>query len=453
MSDQSPAARPGFRERRSAAKAAKRDRKSRWKAEKLGAKSAKAAFANARAGVRRMSRAERGAVGRAGLTRAHLAEMATQHVAGHFNGTARTVGLSYEGTARQLLADAGGPDRILQWNPAKMVRNAASRWADVRRGTKELKAGYAMARNAVDRMEPTDLQTIGAQRMTPARLQYLAEQGMRRVVTGGPSTLAPEFQQQAYEQLGAQQPGTQQAAPIGQQQTQQVPTPQEALLRDRIQQLEVEVEALRNQVAQLQAQQAQLEQQLQVAQQLQPEVAQQQPEAAEAQTGAAQQQPEGAPERAEGAPERAEGAQRQPEVVQPRAGAQQQPEMTEGQHDVGIHQVVETQRPAARQEGDPENAQHWVDAAAGQTPGQPAAAAAEAVGQRPDGQQTAPGGAARNSGNLSVRDMQEVHAAFAGRPPAEPSSPAGARDTAVAAEKGLHKTSQDIERKGDSINR
>ena len=244
-----------------------------------------------------MSRAERGASrSRAGLTRAHLAEMATQHVAGHFNDTARSVGLSYEGTARQLLADAGGPDRIMQWNPAKMVRNAASRWADVRRGTKELKAGYAMARNAVDRMEPTDLQTIGAQRMTPARLQYLAEQGMRRVVTGGPSTLAPEFQQQAYEQLGAQQPGTQQAAPIGrQQQTQQVPTPQEALLRDRIQQLEVEVETLRNQVAQLQAQQAQLEQQLQVAQQLQPEVAQQQPEAAEAQTGAAQQQAEGAP--------------------------------------------------------------------------------------------------------------------------------------------------------------
>jgi hypothetical protein len=434
MSDQSPAARPGFRERRSAAKAAKAERKSRWKAQKLGTNSTKAAFANARAGVGRMSRADRGAVGRAsrraGLTRAHLAEMATQHVAGHFNDTARSVGLSYEGTARQHLADAGEPDRIPQWNPAKMVHNAASRWADVRRGTKELKAAYAMARNAVDRMEPTDLQTVGAQRMTPARLQYLAEQGMRRVITGGPSTLAPEFQQQAYEQLGAQQPGAQQTAPIGQQQAQQVPIPQEALLRDRIQQLEVEVETLRNQVAQLQAQQAQLEQQLQVAQQLQPEVAQQQAEAAEAQTGAAQQQPEGAPERAEGAPE-----------------------MADGRHNVGIHQVVETQRPAALREGDPENPQHWVDAAAGQTPGQTQAAAAEAVGQRPDGQQTAPGGAARDSGNLSVRDMQEVHAAFAGRPPAEPSSPAGARDTAAAAEKGLHKSGQAIERQGDSVNR
>ena len=282
-----------------------------------------------------MSRAERGAVGRAGLTRAHLAEMATQHVAGHFNGTARTVGLSYEGTARQLLADAGGPDRILQWNPAKMVRNAASRWADVRRGTKALKAGYAMARNAVDRMEPTDLQTIGAQRMTPARLQYLAEQGMRRVVHRWPVNLgACSCQQQAYEQTrSSSSPEHSRPRRSRQQQTQQVPTPQEALLRDRIQQLEVEVEALRNQVAQLQAvSKPSCEQQLQVAQQLQPEVAQQQPEAAEAQTGAAQQQPEGAPGSRGCAATGCAGAgqavaQRQPEVVQPRAGAQQQPEI------------------------------------------------------------------------------------------------------------------------------
>ena len=114
--------------------------------------------------------------------------------------------------------------------------------------------------------------------------------------------------------------------------------------------------------------------------------------------------------------------------------------MAEGRHNVGIHQVVETQRPAALREGDPENAQHWVDAAAGQTPGQTQAAAAKPWGNGPTGNR--PHRAARpgDSGNLSVRDMQEVHAAFAGRPPAEPSSPAGARDTAVAAEKGLHKT-------------
>jgi len=406
MSDQFPAARPGFRDRRSAAKAAKRDRKSRWKAEKLGAQTAKAAFANARAGVRRMSRAERGAIGHARLTRAHLAEMATQHVAGHFDDTARSVGLSYEDTARRLLADAGGPDRIPQWNPAKMVRNAASRWADVRRGTKELRAGYAMARNEVDRMDPTVLQTIGDQRMTAARLQYLAEQGMRRVITGGPSTLAPEFEQQ-----GAQQP-----APIGQQQTQQVPIPQEALLWDRIQRLELQVEALRNQVTQLQALQAQLEQQAQVTQQLQPEGIQQRPEAAQAQPGAAQQQPEGAPEQAEGAP----GTQE--------AGAQE----------------------PAQHGPDPNKAQNWVDAAAGETPVQlqPPAGSQEAGREQPEVAQPA-----NAQGDLSPADMQNMHVAFRGLRTAQPSNGQEARETAAAAEKGLHKAGQGTDRQSDSLNR
>jgi len=244
-------------DRRRAAKA----RKSRWKAqqkaEEQTVKTVQAAFANARKDVRNMSRADRGAVGRARLTRAHLAEMATQHVAGHFDNTARTVGLSYDATARQLLAEAGGPARIPQWNPVRMVRNAASRWADVRRGTKAIRAGDAMARNEVDCMDPAVLQTIGDNRMTAARLQELTEKGLQQVIKDGPSTLDPKFQRQAYEQLGAQQPGAQQPGaqqdvPLGEQQTGEFRIPQEGvILRDRIQQLEVQVEYLTNEIARL----------------------------------------------------------------------------------------------------------------------------------------------------------------------------------------------------------
>ena len=185
------------------------------------------------------------------------------------------------------------------------------------------------------------------------------------------------------------------------------------LLQTRIAQLQAEA-------AQLTAMyQAQMAQQAQVAQMLQPEAGQ-------------QQQPSASP--------------RSPNSLQrvrrnrlPRVGrnepeaAQQAPEMADGRHNVGIQQVVETQRPAALREGDPANPQHWVDAAAGRRPGKPSAGAAAGRrwGNGPTGNRPHRAARPRLRGAESVRDMQEVHAAFGGAAKAagpNPSSrPASAR--------------------------
>lgn len=396
MSDEFTAAPPGYRDRRRIAKAAKRDRKSRWKAQKQGRKTAAAAFTATRAGVRKMSRAQRWQVGEGRLTRAHLAAMAMQHVSGHFNEVDRIVGLSDEATTRQLLPDANKRPQILQWNPAKMVRTAASRWAAVRRGTKELKAAYALAAKEAAAMSPDALQAIGANnRMTVTRLQGMAERGMQQVLTGGPSTLDPEFQQQAYEQLGVQQPGAQQDVPLGERETGEFPIPQ-AVLQEQIQRLKLEVKALQDQIARLQEQNQQLRylvfeqhQQLQEQQQQSPEKKGQETESPEARPEA-KPAPEQSQSQAEQPFQEAEAqgpTTEQPGARQPEAREPVSQELPVQQPEAGQErqapQAAGTQKPYSGRhrpsQVDPRSdglTEQWVDAAARRTSEQPQAPAA-----------------------------------------------------------------------------
>ncbi|TDD50708.1 hypothetical protein E1263_30745 [Kribbella antibiotica] len=312
------------------------------KAGRQGTKDLKAAFAMARKDVKNMDPALREGIGRANLSVGDLSAMAQRSVSGVHSGNARAE-LGALGRAAQ---DRGTGPRNQSTSLVGMLSNAVSRWSDMRRGTKMLKAAYAQAAKDAKTMDPVVRAQVGHSTMTRGDLGYLAQQNLTQALQS-----PGEFQ--TGPGLSAEQLGPQQESFAPQQSAEQLQAYQQAQ----------RMEAIRSEIGQLRERITGLEQQLATLeaagnQQQQPEV--QSPEV---------QQPE-APSAETQSPTAEQPAVEQPAAQSPAAE----------QH-VGQHEVVPTDRAEAQQ---------WAESATGEQPTQqPAQPEAQQPGEPQSPQQPA----------------------------------------------------------------
>ncbi|MFI5732140.1 hypothetical protein ACIA49_18595 [Kribbella sp. NPDC051587] len=321
------------------------------RAGRQGTKDLKAAFAMARKNVKNMDPAVREGIGRANLTSSDLSAMAQRSVSGVHSDRDRAQ-LAALGQAAQ---GRGTGPRSQSTSLVGMLSNAVSRWSDMRRGTKMLKAAYAQAAKDAKTMDPMVRAQIGHSTMTRGDLSYLAHRNLTQALQApGDFENAPGQQMDLGPQRESFMPRNQ--------------VEQGSAQAQRLEMLRGEVRQLREQIANLEQQIAQLE-----AAENQPQAETQSPELQSAEGQSAESAEGQSAETQQPEAQSAESAEVQSaETPQPAAG-------TAEQH-VGQHEAVPTDR---------EVAQQWVAAAAGETP-QPAPQANEAqspVVQQPDSEQ------------------------------------------------------------------
>jgi hypothetical protein len=318
------------------------------RAGRQGTKDLKAAFAMARKDVKNMDPAMREGIGRANLTARDLSAMAQRSVTGVHSDRDR----AQLGALGQAAQGRGTAPRNQPTSLVGMLSNAVSRWSDLRRGTKMLKAAYAQAAKDAKTMDPMVRAQIGHSTMTRGDLSYLAQRNLTQALQApGDFESAPGQQMDLGPQRESFMPRNQ--------------VEQGSAQAQRLEMLRGEVRQLREQIANLEQQIAQLE-------------------AAETQSQAETQSPE--LQSAEGqSAESSEGQSAETQQPEAQSAESPQPEVQSAeaqaaeQH-VGQHEAVPTDR---------EVAQQWVAAAAGETP-QPAPQANEAqalVVQQPDSEQ------------------------------------------------------------------
>ncbi|MFK4087116.1 hypothetical protein ACI2LF_23615 [Kribbella sp. NPDC020789] len=354
------------------------------KAGRQGAKDLKAAFAMARKDVKRMDPALREGIGRSNLTARDLSAMAQRSVTGAHSANAR----AELGALGQAAQGRGTGPRQQPTSLVGMLSNSVSRWNDMRRGTKLLKAAYAQAAKDAKTMDPMVRAQIGHSTMTRGDLGYLAQRNLTAALQSpGDFEVGPG--QQALPQVDVS-PQRESFAPRNQ--VEQAPARQNAqrieMLRGEISQLREQIAALEQQVAQLEAAENQPQAEAQQSQAQSTEAQQpQSPEAQQpqspAQSAETQQPQAAAPEAQVQSPEAQQPQTTSPEAAQPQSPEAQSPEAQQPQsaapqaqqpqvqspeaqqgapeHHVGQHQAVPTDRTAAQQ---------WVAASRGETPQQ-----------------------------------------------------------------------------------
>ncbi|MFF1820923.1 hypothetical protein ACFVWG_26705 [Kribbella sp. NPDC058245] len=323
------------------------------RAGRQGTKDAKAAFAMARKNVKNMDPALREGIGRANLTVSDLSAMAQRSVSGVHSDRDRAQ-LAALGQAAQ---GRGTGPRNQSTSLVGMLSNSVSRWNDLRRGTKMLKAAYAQAAKDAKTMDPMVRAQIGHSNMTRGDLSYLAQRNLTQALQS-----PGDFESAPGQQMDL---GPQRESFMPRNQVEYAPAQAQ-----RLEMLRGEVRQLREQIANLEQQIAQLE-----AAEPQPQAETQSPELQSTEGQSAE------------SPEAQSAETQQPEAQSPDAQSAETPqpeaqsaEAQSAEQHVGQHEVV----PADR-----EVAQQWVAAAAGETP-QPVPQASEAqspVVQQPDSEQ------------------------------------------------------------------
>ncbi|MFB6724173.1 hypothetical protein ACFCV3_28605 [Kribbella sp. NPDC056345] len=365
---------------------------------KQGTKDAKAALTLKRSDRRRMDPAFREALGRSNLTAADLSAMMQRSVTGTQNAQARAE-LGALGQAAQQRIRA---PRTETPSLGGMLANAYSRWRDLRRGTKLLKAASTLAAKDMKTVSRIIRAQLGHSTLTRGDLSHLAQRNLVQAFNSPgdfevrPGEQAPQLQAPAAQGM-IQSRNDAARAPV------QADPGRLDMLRGEIRQLREQITLLEQQVAELEAAENQQQSEVNSPELQQPEAQSpeaqtpegQQPEAqsAEAQSPEAQsaetQSPEAQTTDGQQPGQSAEG--QSPELQQPGAEpaspeaqqpAAQSPEAqsAEAQQHVGQHEAV----PANKTE-----AQRWVASAAGEnqqpTPQQPQAP----VAQAPEAQQPA----------------------------------------------------------------
>ncbi len=299
---------------------------------KQGTKDAKAAVTLKGSDRRRIDPAFREALGRSNLTAADLSTMMQRSVTGTQNAQARAE-LGALGQAAQQRVRA---PRTETPSLGGMLANAYSRWRDLRRGTKLLKAASTLAGKDMKTVDPVIRAQLGHSTMTRGDLSQLAQRNLVQAFQS-----PGDFEVRPGEQAPQLQAPAQQGMIQSQRDAARGPVQADPgrldMLRGELQQLREQITRLEQQIAELEA--AEIQQQSEVDS---PEV--QQPEA---------QSPEAQQPEAEAA---------SPEAQQPEAQTAEA-QSAEAQQHVGQHEAV----PANKSE-----AQRWVASAAGENQ-QPAA--------------------------------------------------------------------------------
>ncbi|MFC9690212.1 hypothetical protein ACFTSF_16825 [Kribbella sp. NPDC056951] len=338
------------------------------KAARRGTKAVKAAATLKNRDIKQFDRGLVEDIGRSNLTAADLSAMMQRGITGTQNEQARAE-LSALGQAAQGRMTAARTE-----NPTLggMLSNAYSRWKDVRRGTKLLKAAGALTAKDAKTINPAIRAQLGHSTMTRSDLAHLAQRNLIQAFRSPgdfevrPGVQAPESVEQAPMQNGMIQ--SREAAARGP--VQQSDSRLEALLAE-MQQLNERLAVLEQQVAEIRAAQ-------------QPEAESATAQSAEAQTAEAQSTEAQTPEAQTAQPQTAEGQTAQTQSTEGQTAEAQtaQPQTTEAQsaeaqrvateEHVGQHEAVPTDR---------SEAQRWVGAAAGER--QPEAAAQQPAAQQP----------------------------------------------------------------------
>ncbi|GAA1684654.1 hypothetical protein GCM10009745_31370 [Kribbella yunnanensis] len=345
------------------------------KAARRGTKAVKAAATLKNRDIKQFDRGLVEDIGRSNLTAADLSAMMQRGITGTQNEQARAE-LSALGQAAQGRMTAARTE-----NPTLggMLSNAYSRWKDVRRGTKLLKAAGALTAKDAKTINPAIRAQLGHSTMTRSDLAHLAQRNLIQAFRSPgdfevrPGIQAPESVQQAPMQNGMIQ--SREAAARGP--VQQSDSRLEALLAE-MQQLNERLAVLEQQVAEIRAAQ-------------QPEAESATAQSAEAQSAGAQSAEAQSTEGQTAQPQTADGQTAEAQTAQPQTVEGQTAEVQSAEaqrvvteEHVGQHEAVPTDR---------SKAQRWVGAAAGErqpeaAAQQPAAqATTEASAQQPAAQQ------------------------------------------------------------------
>jgi hypothetical protein len=326
------------------------------RAGRQGTKDLKAAFAMARKNVKNMDPAVREGIGRANLTSGDLSAMAQRSVSGVHSDRDRAQ-LAALGQAAQ---GRGTGPRNQSTSLVGMLSNSVSRWNDLRRGTKMLKAAYAQAAKDAKTMDPMVRAQIGHSNMTRGDLSYLAQRNLTQALQS-----PGDFESAPGQQMDL---GPQRESFMPRNQVEHAPAQAQ-----RLEMLRGEVRQLREQIANLEQQIAHLE-----AAETQPQAETQSPELQSAEGQSAESSEGQSAETHQPEAQSAVGPSAESPEVQ--SAETPQPVAQTAEQHVGQHEAVPTDR---------EVAQQWVAAAAGETP-QPAPQTNEAqspVVQQPDSAQ------------------------------------------------------------------
>ncbi|GAB3948318.1 hypothetical protein GCM10029976_079240 [Kribbella albertanoniae] len=366
---------------------------------KQGTKDAKAAVTLKRSDRRRIDPAFREALGRSNLTAADLSAMMQRSVTGTQNAQARAE-LGALGQAAQQRIRA---PRTETPSLSGMLGNAYSRWQDLRRGTKLLKAASTLAAKDMKTVDPVIRAQLGHSTMTRGDLSQLAQRNLVQAFRS-PGDFEVRPGEQAPQLQAPAAPGMIQSRQDAARAPVQADPGRLDMLRNELRQLREQITLLEQQVAELEA--AENQQQPEVDS---PEVQQPEAQTAEGQQSEAQ-SPEAQTAEAQSPDVQAAEGQQQvqstegqsPEVQQPEAESaspeaqQAAAQSAEAQQHVGQHEAV----PANKTE-----AQRWVASAAGENQ-QPAAQQPEV--QQPGEQQSAEQPETQQSGEQQPATQQPV---------------------------------------------
>jgi hypothetical protein len=176
---------------------------SRWRHTRRGTKTLKAAYAQAARDVKRMDPAVRAAVGRSGLTKADLKNLAQANTAAIYGPQEARVAAQINAVAAAQV-QAATPAAQRTRNPFKQLSNWASNRRDIRQGTKALKAGFAQAARDVKRMDPAVREAIGRSPISKQDLKLMSQGQVAGVIQTGVAQAAQQHQAAAQARAAAQ---------------------------------------------------------------------------------------------------------------------------------------------------------------------------------------------------------------------------------------------------------